>query len=61
MQKPEASREVREEYEKMQKRLARMSESVIGTPKRKQNWAVQSEIEVLKANMAALARRYRFD
>lgn len=57
----EAFREVREERDNMRKRLARMEQAVHNTAGRKQPWAVKQEIEVLKANIAALERRYRFD
>ena len=61
MQKPEATRELREERDRMIKRLARMENATSNTAGRKQNWAVKSEIEVLRANIASLDRRYSFD
>jgi hypothetical protein len=58
---PEPTRELQEERDRMLKRLERLKMSTANTPKRRQNWALRSEIEVLEANLASLARRYRFD
>lgn len=57
----EAFREVREERDTMRKRLVRMEQSVGNTAGRRQPWAVKQEIEMLRANIASLERRYRFD
>ena len=61
MTKIEPTRELREERERMCKRLSRLMGGVSNTPKRRQNWAIRTEIEVIQENIAALERRYRFD
>lgn len=57
----EPTRELREEYARMQKRMARLTQSVTNTTPKRQPAYLRDEIEMLRANLAALARRYRFD
>jgi len=61
VQRSEPTKELREEHASMKKRLDRLKQSTANTPPRRQNWALKSEIEVLRANLASLERRYRFD
>lgn len=60
MPRVEPMPEIREEWRLLRKRLAQLEASTANTPKRRQNWAVKYEIEVLEANLASLERRYRF-
>jgi hypothetical protein len=57
----EPSTELREEHRTMTKRLGRLKQMAANTPPRRQSWALKSEIEVLRANIASLERRYCFD
>ena len=61
MQREEPTREMREEHARMRSRMEKLKISVGNTQPRRQPWALRSEIEVLRANLAALERRYRFD
>lgn len=61
MSRAEPTTEMRQEYETAQKRLARLQQMTANTPPRRQNWHLKSEIEVIKANLASMERRYRFD
>lgn len=54
----ETSREVREEYDRMKKRLARLKESVKHTPHRKVPRFSRMEIEALESNIKAMERRH---
>lgn len=57
----EPTMELREEHRSMSKRLARLKTMAANTPPRRQSWALKCEIEVLRANIAAMERRYCFD
>jgi len=61
MAREEPSREMREERSLMLKRLERLNQMTGNTVRRRKPWAVQMEIETLKANLASLEKRYRFD
>ncbi len=59
--KEEPTREVREEHRRMKKRVEKLLQSTMHSPPRRQPWSIRSELEVLRANIASLERRYRFD